>query len=60
MQARLVLSGALLHVDKSFRVVRFDPISRVPHSPLQDGPASNIPTLNFAKNAKFRMGHLTS
>jgi hypothetical protein len=27
------------------------------HSLLHNGSASNIPTLNFAKSAKFRMGH---
>src|SRR5208337_3663047 len=32
----------------------------VPHSLLRNGSASNIPTLNFAKNAKFRMGHPAS
>ena len=29
----------------------------VPRSLLHCGPASNIPTPNFANNAKFRMGH---
>src|SRR5208283_5881189 len=47
----------------------FLPLVRVPsfrlnlHPPcslLHSVPASNIPTLNFAKNAKFRMGHPSS
>jgi hypothetical protein len=42
-----------------FRVfpLRFPPDLQRPHSLSHSDPASNIPTLNFAKNAKFRMGH---
>jgi len=48
--------------ERSRRCSRFrahsDSISSVRHSRLLVlGLASNIPTLNFAKNAKFRMGH---
>src|SRR6266851_6543218 len=39
-----------------FRVVYSESISSVPHSLSHRGPASNIPTLDFAKNAKFRVG----
>src|ERR1700693_2270155 len=55
--------GAVLQLDRSldaalscFPVVYSDSISSFP-SVTGFGSASNIPTLNFAKNAKFRMGH---
>jgi hypothetical protein len=40
-----------------FGVVYCDSISSVLTGLLHNGSASNIHTLNFAKNAKFRIGH---
>ena len=58
------LSGAVLLLDKglaaalsSFRLVYFDSTSSINSQSFAGWTDPNIPTLNFAKNAKFRMGH---
>jgi hypothetical protein len=40
-----------------FRVVYCELDIQRAHSLLHNGSAANVPTLNFAQNAKFRMAH---
>jgi hypothetical protein len=58
------LSGTVLQLDGVFQQLFRIFVSSISNSifpPSQPvtgfGPAFNIPTLNFVKNAKFRMGH---